>query len=186
MQVLDGDTEITKEFKVSVKNQNDPPRIDGVGLTQLEVGENTLFVSELTALDQDIANSFPDLFLVVEGESIGWVRNEENDADRFSSINQIDGTKSGASFCISEDFDRDGDLDVALLEKYTSEFSVFENDGNGSFTEVTTPISPVLIAGSSPAFGVTGDLNEDGFPDLVIALKGRRKFSFFKIVEMEP
>ena len=66
------------------------------------------------------------------------------------------------------DFDCDGDLDVALSGSYSNEqsslFRLYRNDGADTFTEV--PQSVVL--GERQGDMVWGDLNHDGYPDLIL------------------
>jgi hypothetical protein len=73
------------------------------------------------------------------------------------------------------DYDNDGDLDVFIATAYADNdpephVSVFENQGDGQFTDRTTTIG---IRGD--AFGLyAGDVNNDGFQDIYL-LKSNRK-----------
>ncbi|MEO8869521.1 MAG: FG-GAP-like repeat-containing protein [Granulicella sp.] len=66
----------------------------------------------------------------------------------------------------SLDYDRDGNLDIALLDS-ESGYSVLRGDGIGNFTQWVTENR---VAQGSPAklTLLNGDLNGDGFSDLVI------------------
>ncbi len=81
-------------------------------------------------------------------------------------------TNSGQSFqgmqyCSSEffDFDNDGDLDLIESGNYSSAYSVFmyENDGEGIFTNVSTSITGTAYGSIS-----VGDVTGDGFDDFIL------------------
>ena len=63
------------------------------------------------------------------------------------------------------DWDRDGDLDLAVPNRGGSTITVMSNDGHGLFTASAT-----YEAGWLPAQVVAGDLNADSAPDMVVAL----------------
>jgi hypothetical protein len=92
-----------------------------------------------------------DISVVVEGK-LNVFRN--NGQRRFQGIQQID-TQARALTVV--DFDLDGDLDLALG---TGEGQSFLNDGSGNFRALGGPLGLVSRL-------VAGDLNGDGFPDLV-------------------
>jgi hypothetical protein len=128
VKVEDGSVAITKEFTLEIKNMDDLPQIDGAKLTQLTAKENVRFVTSLTALDQDVANSYPDVAFVVNNESIKWVENNETAMNRFLNPNAIGSGQSGASFCVTGDFNRDGAMDIILLIKSLGSLQIFQND----------------------------------------------------------
>lgn len=77
------------------------------------------------------------------------------------------GCTYGSAFA---DFDNDGDLDLAIAHGFCSgnmETQLFENQGDGSFEDV----SNLLPANANIcSFGIAwGDIDNNGFPDLVIA-----------------
>ena len=130
----------------------------------------------LVASDQDMQNSFNDLLIVVDDESVGLITNEETTTPSFSGLQSISSSQ-GSSFTMSGDFDRDGDLDAILLQKDQGKVSLLENDGTGTFQ---TPVDIYVIASSDPTYGAVGDFNEDGFPDLAIAMQGSGEVIVFQ------
>jgi hypothetical protein len=62
------------------------------------------------------------------------------------------------------DLDRDGDLDVVVPAYFGETISLLENDGLGRLTARSIPLlgNPVAVA--------AGDVDEDGSPDLAVAL----------------
>jgi len=68
----------------------------------------------------------------------------------------------------ADDFDGDGDPDLAVANYFSSNLSVFMNNGSGGFgSAVTYPIGPA--GGSLPRSIVAADFTGDGRPDLAIA-----------------
>ncbi|MFL2911979.1 MAG: cadherin domain-containing protein [Opitutales bacterium] len=176
VKVEDGSVAITKEFTLEIVNKDDLPQIEGTDLTKLTAKENVRFVTSLTALDQDIANSYPDVAFVVNKESLKWVENNETAMNRFLNPNAIGSGQSGASFCVTGDFNRDGALDLILLEKALDTMQIFKNNGRGTFTSS----SHALGSGSTPVYAKTADFDEDGFLDLAIVLKGADEVRILK------
>ena len=167
VNVEDGQNLITQEFTIQILDVNDLPNILGADLTEIVIPENQAFVSKLEALDQDSKLSFQDLSIVVENESISWLRNLEQNEGRFLDPSLIvDGID--ASFCASSDFDLDGDLDLLLLEADADRVTIYENNGTGGFTNSHVVYSE---SGSNPQHALLRDLNEDGYLDIVVALR---------------
>ena len=77
------------------------------------------------------------------------------------------------------DYDRDGFLDIYFtnaptvdmaLKKQQSKSSLYHNNGNGTFTDVTDKAG-VGFSGYAMG-GAVGDVNNDGFPDLYVTCLG--------------
>ncbi|NNF07881.1 MAG: VCBS repeat-containing protein, partial [Candidatus Eisenbacteria bacterium] len=68
----------------------------------------------------------------------------------------------------------DGIVDVVYLTP-TGEIIVMENQGDGSFVDVSgTSIPAGVVAAGNPALGiVSGDVNNDGAPDMFLTLHGQ-------------
>ena len=82
-------------------------------------------------------------------------------------VSQAVGCTYGSAF---GDFDNDGDLDLVTANGYCNnqmQNNLYENQGDGTFTDVTN----LLIANANVcSFGIAwGDVNKDGFLDLVVA-----------------
>ena len=65
------------------------------------------------------------------------------------------------------DYDHDGDLDLFVTSREAGKNSVWRNNGNSTFTDVTTSLG---FAADAPTFGVTAtDFNNDRAIDLIFA-----------------
>ncbi len=108
------------------------------------------------------ANKFP------EGVNNFLYRNEGN--GNFAKITTGDivsdgGTSAGGFWA---DYDNDGDLDLFVANGNTEQTNfLYENNGDGSFTRVTT--GDVVNDKAGSFGGSWGDFNNDGYLDLFVA-----------------
>jgi len=93
---------------------------------------------------------------------------------QFIDVSDKAGIKKemGGDKAIFFDYDNDGDLDIYLLVSGTKNKNindmVFENNGNGTFTNVTREINFIQNVGGRGYDVAYGDYNNDGFLDLFL------------------
>jgi len=68
------------------------------------------------------------------------------------------------------DYDGDGDLDMISTNGFGVSSGLFRNDGDGVFTDVTESAGLVSLTGNSGV--VAGDIDNDGFPDVLMPGEG--------------
>lgn len=73
------------------------------------------------------------------------------------------------------DYDMDGDLDAYLPNGKAGAAALFENDGNGGFTDVAAAAGVDNRLGSSGV--VVGDLDNNGYPDIFLTGEGHFAFA---------
>ncbi len=74
---------------------------------------------------------------------------------------------------VSGDYDKDGKIDLAVMD--SNKVTILKNDGTGIFT-----VLQVIGGLSGLADMVTGDINNDGYPDLVCAAQWSNQFAVLK------
>ena len=118
-----------------------------------------------------VAFELGDIVICRETEDPGFARFEEVGASRGLDITVAPtGPQHGVNgtSLVLEDLDGDGDLDLSLPQPMDLP-RVFENDGEGYFTEtVQQSIQGMLGQGQSIALHAAIDLNADGLPDHVL------------------
>ncbi len=73
---------------------------------------------------------------------------------------------------VTGDFDRDGDIDIATANAFSSDVSILSNNGTGTFAA-----DVVYGAGTYPKSIAAGDLDRDGDLDLVTANRDSNNWS---------
>ncbi|HMD41242.1 MAG TPA: FG-GAP-like repeat-containing protein [Candidatus Acidoferrum sp.] len=72
---------------------------------------------------------------------------------------------TGPIAMVTADFNGDGKADLAIVDQNTNEVSILLGNGDGTFTQATN--SPFAV-GRTPVAIATGDLNDDGHPDIAV------------------
>ena len=109
-----------------------------------------------THLDAVVANSGTESIRVLLGDGNGLLLNETT---------YYLGTNSQPRAIIVADFNKDHRLDIAVANFLGSSVSIFQGHGNGSFAE---PLTISTGSDSNPSSLTSGDLNGDGWLDLII------------------
>jgi len=140
-----------------------------------------------TAFGDYDGDGFPDLYVVNIGQSNRLYHN--NGDGSFTDVAAEAGVLFpvvGGYVTFFFDYDNDGTLDLfaatmsglegvlnSMVEGHTSQLNrpfLYHNNGDGTFTDVTA------AAGLARSFGTmgigTGDINNDGFPDIYLANGG--------------
>ena len=93
----------------------------------------------------------------------------EKDNQQFGNVT------INASDVVAVDIDRDDDLDVVISSDMlpweygkTPVQYIFENDGNGSFTDLTASAAPEFMEAGNVKDMVWEDLDKNGYPDLIV------------------
>ena len=82
---------------------------------------------------------------------------------RLFTSNFIMETGADPSFVISEDFNRDGEIDLIVTNSGHNTLSYFKGKGDGTFKDQMT-----IKTGEEPICVVTADFNNNGYPDLAV------------------
>ncbi|MBT5832434.1 MAG: VCBS repeat-containing protein [Candidatus Latescibacteria bacterium] len=116
-----------------------------------------------------------DLYITNWGSGVGPTvavnRLYENNNGSFSDVANSAGVSDGAFRNSVDahwiDFDNDGDLDLYVVE-FDSQDQLYQNNGNGSFSNVTGRSGINVISQGDEQAATWGDYNKDGNIDLYI------------------
>ena len=106
----------------------------------------------------------------------GWDKNInlenklfQNDDGRWTDVTAVAGVgdKSYSTGCTCGDVDNDGDMDLYVTNFGKDIF--YRNNGNGTFTDVTSELNILTDASRKSMQVVFHDFNDDGFPYLFVA-----------------
>ncbi len=150
-------------------NTSTPGTISFGGLTTRPVPQ-----PQVIAAGDFKADGHPDL--VFAGDSPSAVFYLDNDpVTGFAAAASNWATSSKSRAIVVEDFNLDGNLDVATASTERKEVSILLGKGNGTFQ---LPVSYAMTGTLGNPLGLTtGDFNRDGRPDLVSANGTRPSFS---------
>jgi hypothetical protein len=132
---------------------------------------------ELIAITNDVAGTAPEA-IIFHGRAITTTWNNDmttlrgcfvdGDPDRgpLARVPGPPGDPSWGKHVVTGDFDGDGDLDFAVSSPGTESVTAYLNDGALTFAEVD--VTAPADAGAFGASLVAGDLDDDGFPEIVV------------------
>ncbi|MGM0944804.1 MAG: VCBS repeat-containing protein [Bacteroidota bacterium] len=159
-------------------------REDGSFDTQLLPENESILLSEDIGAHIFDANQDGYLDLLVYSGSIEMGEGSPSYQDRlylndgkgnFPEVTQVFPSQS-TSFVLSTDWDQDGDLDLILGQRAAPfhygkpmGLSLWENQGNGQFTELETKDDSELSQIGMISSGALADLDQDGVEELIIA-----------------
>jgi ASPIC and UnbV/FG-GAP-like repeat len=126
-------------------------------------------------------DGFPDLLVVNAGTSVNFLYHNNRDGT-FTRITTgvvaTDNWGQGAACAAWGDYDNDGFPDLYVTDQQGKRNRLYHNNGDGTFTAVTS--GPELAASTGGSFNgcVWGDYDNDGYLDLFVSGKGEHNALF--------
>jgi hypothetical protein len=117
-------------------------------------------------------DGFPDLFVAVNGSPPNndlLYHNNGNGTFTQISTGAIVSSGGKGNACAWGDYDNDGYLDLYVINSDQNNF-LFHNNGNGTFTRITT--GPLVTATGNSQGCAWGDYDNDGYLDLFVTRSG--------------
>jgi hypothetical protein len=130
------------------------------------------FVSAGSAWGDYDNDGFPDLFVAVNGSPPNndlLYHNNGNGTFTQISTGSIVNSGGKGNACAWGDYDNDGYLDLYVINSDQNNF-LFHNNGNGTFTRITT--GPLVTATGNSQGCAWGDYDNDGYLDLYVTGSG--------------
>jgi sugar lactone lactonase YvrE len=160
VQITDGEFTAEQNFSINVK-------LKDFSLLETNITSGEAFKIENFDFDND--NQL-DIVVLDRSKNIKLFKNNGNGS--FVHHLDLDNTDFSARLrdINISDYDNDGDLDLLIVgQPASNQFSsnLFLNDGSGNFTKQT---GIEINSPSTPYYMKTGDLDNDGSPEVVLAM----------------
>ncbi|GJM36154.1 MAG: cysteine proteinase [Saprospiraceae bacterium] len=158
----------------TLEAQSDPPKqIDSKYFEDVSYSHLPIMVLQGRNMDAKPfdADGDGDLDIMVAGEHTFNILLINDGKGKFTeeSVQRIPLNKRDSEDIAIADFDGDGDLDIILVSEDDQLNEYYLNDGTGHFKDVSDRLP---VTGTSNGV-LTLDVNEDGWPDLIIGNAGQ-------------